>query len=76
MHGLRGAVILCARYVNLMKGDLIKAGRYVDETRGRAADAAGAVRDAASRGAQTVTGGRQDHGSAGPTGAAYRDAAG
>lgn len=52
------------------------AGRYADETRGRAADAAGTVRDAASRGAQTITGGRQDHGSAGATGAAYRDATG
>lgn len=55
-------------------------GGYVDDTlsttRERAADAAGAVKDAASRGAQTVTGGRQDHGSTGATGAAYRDATG
>lgn len=56
------------------------AGGYVDDTlsatRERAADAAGAVKDAASRGSQTVTGGRQDHGSTGATGAAYRDATG
>lgn len=59
---------------------LMKAGRYVEDTysatRDRAAGAADTVRDAASRGAQTVTGGRQDHDSAGRTGAAYRDATG
>jgi hypothetical protein len=56
------------------------AGRYVEDTysatRDRAAGAADSVRDAASRGAQTMTGGRQDHDSAGRTGAAYRDATG
>lgn len=48
----------------------------VSATKERGADAAGTVKDAATRGAQTVTGGRQDHDSAGQTGAAYRDAAG
>ena len=71
-----GHFILYAHYVSLMKGDFIKAGSYVEGTKARAADAAGAVQDAATRGAQTITGGRQDHGSDAPAGAAYRDRAG